>query len=130
MSESSNQEQSNNQHKMAQPSSDICDTTLHNPPVREQHNGIHGSNPLFMSSHTVSHDYDENYRMQKEMIEKRDNSKTTLQLGDDQDIKQHGVPAYYTESWKNPGWFTVLGTFLLNIYIWGVVSGWGVFQVL
>lgn len=38
--------------------------------------------------------------------------------------------AYYTEGLKNPGWLTVLGTFLLNIYTWGVVSSWGVFQVL
>lgn len=34
------------------------------------------------------------------------------------------------EGWRNPGWQTVLGSFLVSFYLWGVTYGWGVFEVL
>lgn len=35
-----------------------------------------------------------------------------------------------TEGIRNPGWLTVLGTFIINFYTWGVLVSWGIFQVL
>ncbi|CDH50206.1 mfs monocarboxylate [Lichtheimia corymbifera JMRC:FSU:9682] len=34
------------------------------------------------------------------------------------------------EGWRNPGWRTVFGSFLVSFYLWGVTYGWGVFEVL
>lgn len=34
------------------------------------------------------------------------------------------------EGIRNPGWLTVLGTFIINFYTWGVLVSWGIFQVL
>lgn len=35
-----------------------------------------------------------------------------------------------SEGIRNPGWLTVLGTFIINFYTWGVLVSWGIFQVL
>ncbi|KAI7879621.1 hypothetical protein K492DRAFT_81575 [Lichtheimia hyalospora FSU 10163] len=38
--------------------------------------------------------------------------------------------AYHTEGWRNPGWLTVLATFLVNFSVFGTVFSWGNYQKL
>lgn len=123
--------------------SQSCDTSSSNiisnssSDVKEQHNGtIHKRSDLLLlqssSDHQINHKHDHKHSVQENVVEHKPQGTSLKAADNDSRMTQcdDDMPAYYTEGLKNPGWLTVLATFMLNFYTIGIVSSWNVFQVL
>lgn len=58
---------------------------------------------------------------------KNDDASIATEKGGDANEKPWEVPIE-TEGWRNPGWFAVLATFLVNFTVFGNSFSWGNFQ--
>lgn len=102
--------------------------------VKEQYDGTAPKSDSLVlptrDDHKINHNYNHKHSIQENMVEHIPDHTSLRTGGDENGIKHLDVQEYYTESLKNPGWLTVLATFMLNFYTIGIVSSWGVFQVL
>ncbi|KAJ8656244.1 hypothetical protein O0I10_008038 [Lichtheimia ornata] len=110
-------------------------TTSHQPTVSQSSDTSSdtiSNSSTDSSDHKINHKHDHKHSVQENVVEHRP-EETSLKAGCNDNIitqPDDDMPAYYTEGLKNPGWLTVLATFMLNFYTLGIVCSWNVFQVL